>query len=125
MKIESTQTGENATVKVTNRPSMWAVIAGLMFFVVGAAVIAVDSVIAIGNKQALHTTHLILGGGLCVVGIVVMFSFVVIPPLKSLNVIIAPYVPMIGGRRASDPKADDASVTNVPSAPPTPPTREG
>jgi hypothetical protein len=94
------------------------VFAGLLVFLVGAAMLYVDARIAIANKQAPHLGHLFLYAGLCLVGVVIAFAVYVIPPLKSFSVIIAPYIPMINGRRAGD-------LPSSPPAPPTPPTPPG
>jgi hypothetical protein len=115
----TSQTDETGTtVSVRQRPSVLGVFAGLLVFLVGAAMLYVDARIAIANKQAPHLGHLFLYAGLCLVGVVIAFAVYVIPPLRSFSVIIAPYVPMLGGRRAGD------APTPTPTAPP-PPTPPG
>ncbi len=57
-------------------------------------------------RQPVNTTVLIIGIVVAVLGGIVYPSSGVETAIKTLIVNVAPYVPMIGGRRAADPPAD-------------------
>jgi hypothetical protein len=124
-KITSRTDEMGTTASVIKPTTSWqGLIAGMLLFIVGGFIIAVDSFIAISNKQALHTTHLLIGGGFCLGGVVVAFGAVVLPRLGGLSVVVAPYVPKWGGNRPGDPQVDGSIIPPKPptDGPPTSPT---
>lgn len=113
-------TDENATtLKLeATRPSIWAIIPGFIIFVVGGAILYPEIRIAIANKTEPHITHLLLAGGVCVLGVMVPFYRQITPGLRQLSVFVSPYVPKFGGSRPGDPQADGSVNPPNPPAPP-------
>jgi len=111
-------TDENSTtLKLeATRPSIWAIIPGFIIFLVGAAILYPEIRISIATKQEPHIWHLLLSGGVCVLGVMIPFYRQITPGMRQLSVFIAPYVPKFNGSRPGDPQAD-GSVN-----PPNPPT---
>jgi Na+/melibiose symporter-like transporter len=117
-EITSNTTENGTTTTVKAKPSIFAIIAGLLVFLVGATLLYIDGLIAIANKQTPHTGHLILAAVVCVIGVVIAFAAYVIPPLKQLSVVVWPYVPVLGGRRQGDPQTPTAPLPPPPQPPP-------
>lgn len=110
MKITS-QTGETATtVKVEpSKPSALAIVAGFVLFIVGAAGLIADYTIAIANKQSPHIAHISIYAGFCLLGVIAAFGQYVIPRINQLLIVVGnSSLPVVGGRRATDPKAPGA-----------------
>ena len=83
-----------------------AAIAGGLICLGGIAFAGVDVYFAIQAKTPPHLTHLSIGLAVFVAGIVVAFGHYVINPLYQLTVVLNnTSIPIIGGRRASDPPA--------------------
>lgn len=67
-----------------------------------------------------HTTHIVLFLGGMLIGVLIALPKQVFPIIQKIIVIVAPYVPVIGGRRAGDPSATDSgspSASNFPATP--------
>jgi hypothetical protein len=125
----TSSTSENGITTVTVEPKVSAggIIAGLLFFLLGGVVIAVDSIIALGNKEQLHTAHLLIGVVLCALGIIVALGAFVLPRFKQLGVVVQPYlqyipyIPKFGGGRPGDPQPNGTiNPPNPPQGPPPP-----
>jgi hypothetical protein len=82
-------------------PSGYAILAGLLFFTIGAAGLIADYYIALANRQTPHVTHIAIWAGLCVLGVLVPFGRYVLPVVSQVVVIFGDYLP--GGRRRGDP----------------------
>jgi hypothetical protein len=113
-------TDENSTtLKLeATRPSIWAIIPGFVIFVVGAAILYPEIRISLATKTEPHIWHLLLAGGVCVLGVMVPFYRQIAPGMRQLSVFIAPYVPRLGGSRPGDPQPDGSVNPPNPPAPP-------
>ena len=92
-------------------PSWWSIVAGLILFAVGAGILYAEFRIALATKVEPHIVHMSIGATFCFLGVLVPFGRYVFPPLKQLSVVVAPYVPRIGGNRAGDPPAPPSAGT--------------
>lgn len=82
-------------------PSGYAILAGVLLFVIGAPGLAADYWIALANKQPPHLTHIAIWAGLCVLGVLVPLGRYVWPTVQQVSIFVGDYLP--GGRRRSDP----------------------
>lgn len=57
------------------------------------------------KSPPVHTSHIVLFAAIAFIGALSIRPDPIITVIKQLVVIAAPYVPMIGGRRANDPPA--------------------
>jgi hypothetical protein len=117
LQITTSQTDEHGTTVDVRplRPSVWSFVAGLILFAVGAAILYAEFRIALSTKIEPHILHMSIGAGFCFVGVLVPFGRYVFPPLKQLSVVVAPYVPVLGGRRAGDPAAPSDAPSDAPN----------
>ncbi len=125
MKITS-ETGENGTtVSVNLRPSIWAIIPGLIVFLVGAAILYPEIRISLATKTEPHIGHLILSGLICIAGVAIPFYRAMSPGVTKLSMWIAPYAPKFGGGRPGDPQPNGTINPPAPVFPPSQPPPPG
>jgi hypothetical protein len=101
-------TGDNNTTQVkvdVGPPSIWMIIPGVLVFLVGGVILYAEIRIALATKVEPHIWHLLSGAVICIAGVIIPFYKQAGPGLKSLSVLVAPYVPRIGGGRPGDPPA--------------------
>lgn len=101
MTSPTTPTGTTVVQVKPPPPSAGAILAGALFFLVGAPALVADYVIALANKQPPHILHIASWGGLCVLGILVPLGRYVWPTVQQVSVFVGDYLP--GGRRRTDP----------------------
>ena len=117
VKQEVTKRDGSTVMKAGLSP--WAIvaaaIAGGLLMLAGIAFDAIDVYTAVLNKQMPHLIHLSIGLGVFVLGVVVAFTHFVLNPLYQLTVIISnSSLPVIGGRRSTDPQPSPSSEPNPP-----------
>ncbi len=101
---EETPSGGHVVNIESSRPSIWALIPGLLIFAVGAAILYPEIRNSIKTTTEPHIWHLVLSGGICLLGVIVPFYRQVIPGVKQLLIVLGnSSLPVIGGRRSSDP----------------------
>lgn len=97
-------------------------IAQLIAALVGLAIAAMGVLLLVTEIRTppFHATHIYIAAGFIFFGALLIVPSAVTSGLRSVVLIVGPYVPVIGGRRAGDPPA---SVTQI-RKPVKPPTTE-
>ncbi len=124
LEISTTETATGKVISIeSSRPSIWALIPGVFIFGIGAVILWPEIHIALATKTEPHIWHLVLSGGICLLGVIVPFYRQIIPGVKQLLIVLGnSSLPIVGGRRASDPPLPPAEPPpQFPPAPPTPP----